>query len=139
MNARAVEFFALAQRDRGRVFRAIPGGDAEEVCLHAQQAVEKLLKAVILRFGILPERSMKTHGIRRLLVVLDLAGVRLPPNNLLGDIESLVVCAVDARYHLAVKAPLRIYEYLPVVDDVITWAVRVVVVPSEDVLGEDQR
>ena len=63
-----------------------------ELCFHAQQAVEKSIKAVLLERGIEPPR---THSIAYLLELLP-PGVSLPPEAV--EAVSLTSYAVIARY-----------------------------------------
>ena len=60
---------------------------------HAQQAVEKLLKAVLAARAVAFRR---THQIRELMVVLDDAGIPIPPD--LADLDELTPFAVEFRY-----------------------------------------
>lgn len=64
----------------------------EGLCFHAQQAVEKALKAVLIAKGVPPPR---THNIRTLLDILP-PDVILPPQ--IEDAASLTDYAVISRY-----------------------------------------
>lgn len=64
----------------------------EGLCFHAQQAVEKVLKAVLIAKGIPPP---KTHNIRTLL---DLLPRDISPPQQVEDAASLTDYAVVSRY-----------------------------------------
>jgi HEPN domain-containing protein len=67
MNATVSEWIAKAEADRAtaaRELRATESPNYDAVCFHAEQAVEKLMKAMLIHLGVTPPR---THD----LVVLD--------------------------------------------------------------------
>ncbi len=65
----------------------------ETIGFHAQQAVEKLLKALLSFLG---QRYRKTHDIRELLDGLEDANCKVPDN--LYEIRYLTPYAVEWRY-----------------------------------------
>lgn len=65
----------------------------EQVCFHAQQAVEKSLKAVLLFRRI---EFPFTHDLEELIETLEQAGVKLPPD--LREAGTLTPYAVESRY-----------------------------------------
>ena len=76
-NEEAAMLYRLASQDR-RAFQnlnADAGMDLRIVCFHAQQAVEKLLKAVLVSRGAVFSR---THNLAHLAEMLVQAGVPLP-------------------------------------------------------------
>jgi HEPN domain-containing protein len=64
----------------------------ESLCFHAQQAVEKSLKAVLLFYGI---EFRKTHNIK---VLVDLLPVHIILDEELSEISGLTEYAVTFRY-----------------------------------------
>lgn len=73
----------------------IPEVADETLGFHAQQAVEKLVKAVLVRNGVTYDR---THNIAYLLTLLDGAGVDLPTGVNQEDLIALSPWAVQFRY-----------------------------------------
>lgn len=65
----------------------------EQVCFHAQQAVEKSLKAVLLFRRI---EFPFTHDLEELVETFEQAGVKLPPD--LREVGTLTPYAVESRY-----------------------------------------
>ena len=65
----------------------------EQICFHAQQAVEKSLKAVLLHFKV---DFPFTHDLEELLDTLKIAGISIPSN--LNEIGVLTPYAVETRY-----------------------------------------
>ncbi|MEK6697886.1 MAG: HEPN domain-containing protein [Nitrospirota bacterium] len=65
----------------------------EQICFHAQQAVEKALKAVLLFSGT---DFPLTHDIEELLDTMDGVGIIIP--NELKQIGALTPYAVESRY-----------------------------------------
>jgi len=60
---------------------------------HAQQAIEKAIKAVLFKRGVMVPR---THNIGQLLIAIDDAAVSPPPHE--EELDSLNPYAVAARY-----------------------------------------
>ena len=70
-----------------------PEIDDEAVGFHAQQAIEKWLKAAIAFHGLRVERS---HDLGRLLEILEEGGIEAPPG---ADwLDELTIYAVPMRY-----------------------------------------
>jgi HEPN domain-containing protein len=115
----ARRFLALADRDI-RTFRLlsdIPESDDEAVGFHAQQAVEKCLKAVLAQHRV---EVHKTHDLRALL---DLLGVRnLPIPAMAEELDNLIPFAVILRYDLSETEALDRQQAGAVVDRVRRWA-----------------
>lgn len=65
----------------------------EQICFHAQQAVEKAVKAVLLFHKV---DFPFTHDLQDLLDILETAGIPVPPE--LSDIAVLTPYAVETRY-----------------------------------------
>lgn len=115
----ARRFLALADRDI-RAFRKLADDreiDDEIVGFHAQQAVEKCLKAVLARHRI---EVRKTHDLQVLLDLLIQNKLPIPPAR--GGIEALGPFAVELRYDLVVSEPLDRVHARSVVDSVRRWA-----------------
>lgn len=92
-------------------------GDAV-VGFHAQQAVEKSLKAVLSASSI-PFR--RTHDIAELLDLLADSGIEAPPH---ADwLDNLNPYAVEARYGLVEPSGLDRDSALAAVQAVVAWAV----------------
>ncbi|MBM3496362.1 MAG: HEPN domain-containing protein [Armatimonadetes bacterium] len=91
-----------------------PDGPLEAVCFHAQQCVEKLVKAVLCRHAIPFPRS---HDIA-LLVGLLPHGIDVPLSGVEQD--TLTDYAVTARYP-SEDPPITYAE----AEDAVHWAVRV--------------
>lgn len=90
----------------------------ESLCFHAQQAIERSLKAVVLQLGLAPPR---THIISALI---DLIGTRMlvPPHVMAA--ASLSGYAVDTRYPGDFE-PLTEDDYvraLEIAQTVFDWA-----------------
>lgn len=81
--------FATAQRELSA--ESLPNYDA--VCFHAQQCVEKLMKALLIRSGVTPPR---THG---LITLNNLLQPLIPEWSAAAeDLRFLTRAAVDFRY-----------------------------------------
>ena len=65
----------------------------EQLCFHAQQAVEKALKAVLVSRGI---DFPLTHDLENLLEILRESGAEVPEQ--LDEIGELTPYAVETRY-----------------------------------------
>lgn len=95
-----------------------PGVLLEGLCFHAQQAVEKSLKALLVSFGI-PFPS--THNIR---ILIDLLPPDLPQPSELKRSAGLTDYAVISRYPGNFE-PVEEEEYveaLQLADSVVKWA-----------------
>jgi HEPN domain-containing protein len=90
----------------------------EIIGFHAQQALEKWLKAVIAFRGLREER---VHDIGRLLQILEKAGVELPERA--EELDELTIYAMPLRYgELIDLEPLDRDAISALLDDVGTWA-----------------
>jgi HEPN domain-containing protein len=108
-----------AERDAVAVERMAPDeGLADEVVgLHAQQAAEKYIKAVLAYRGVTYRR---VHSITYLLGVLEDNGVPAPPRA--PDLETLTPWAPQARYDDEADATLDREAAVELVRGVRTWA-----------------
>jgi len=84
---------------------------------HAQQAVEKLLKAVLAHNGIAHRR---THDIAELLDLLADNGLPAPPHD--DVLDELNPYSVEMRYGLVQPGGLDRQATLAMVDEVMAWA-----------------
>ena len=65
----------------------------EHLCFHAQQSVEKAIKAVLIADGVIPPR---THNVARLIGMVRESGRAFPDD--LRDSEGLTPYSVLSRY-----------------------------------------
>ncbi len=104
--------------------RHAPGGDVmtEALCFHAQQAVEKSIKAVLVWSGI---TFPKTHSIERLIGLLPAS---VPTSADLLAAEWLTAYTTLLRYPGAqgTVSEERLHEALRLADAVLRWAERIV-------------
>lgn len=115
----ARRFLTLADRDI-RAFRKLsddPEMDDEVVGFHAQQAVEKSLKAVLAKHRV---EVRKTHDLQVLLDLLIQNNLPGPP--LREGIDALGPFAVELRYDLMASEPLDREQAHKVVESVRRWA-----------------
>jgi HEPN domain-containing protein len=115
----ARRFLTLADRDI-KAFRKLSDDleiDDEIVGFHAQQAVEKCLKAVLAKHRV---EVRKTHDLQILIELL--AQNNLPGPPLREGIDTLGPFAVELRYDLMVTEPLDREQARKVVDTVRRWA-----------------
>ncbi len=69
------EWMGRARGNLARAKRRAPGDYLEDLCLDAQQAAEKALKAVLISRGV---EFPYTHDVGRLLSLLEVAGNVIP-------------------------------------------------------------
>jgi HEPN domain-containing protein len=84
---------------------------------HAQQAVEKALKAVLAHAAV---RHRRTHDIAELLDLLTDAGLPAPPHA--EVLDELNPYAVEMRYGLIQPGVLDRQATLAMIDEVVAWA-----------------
>lgn len=91
----ARRLLAKAAEDEYVLDRLMDDTKAPEAMIgfHAQQAAEKLLKAVLFLAGAVPPR---THNLTQLLELADASGLKLPPNT--ETLRWLTPYAVLYRY-----------------------------------------
>jgi HEPN domain-containing protein len=95
-----------------------PEIDDETVGFHAQQAIEKWLKAVMAFHGL---EEVRTHDLGRLLVFLGRAGIDSPPGA--DRLDDLSIYAVPMRYADFLDAePLDRDAAVAMADGVGEWA-----------------
>ena len=119
----ARRFLAVADRDirTFRLLAAAADSDDEAVGFHAQQSIEKCLKAVLCVNDI---AFRKTHDLAELIDLLRDNEKPLPSD--VESLDSLNPYAVTLRYDLLDAEPsaLERNEMLQIVADVRSWAER---------------
>ncbi len=86
---------------------------------HAQQAVEKALKAVLAHAGVVFRR---THDIAELLDFIEDSNIDSPPHA--SHLDELTPYAVEMRYGLVGVSGLDRQELTRVLQDVLEWSRR---------------
>ena len=99
------------------VLATIPDIHDSVIGFHAQQAVEKSLKAVLARSGIAFRR---THDLAELLDAIADARLASPPHS--DRLDELQPYAVDARYGLIQPGQLDRPSTLAMTTEVVGWA-----------------
>lgn len=91
----------------------------QQICFHAQQAVEKTLKAVLLYSSC---DFPLTHDIVQLLDILDVAGISLPQD--FKNAGVLTPYAVETRYpgFIVEVTEHDVDEALTLAEKVTSWA-----------------
>jgi len=109
---------ARSNLERAKIGKASQGILYEDLCFDAQQAVEKSLKAILIKLN---QSFPKTHSIGILLKLIEKAGVEIPQN--INQAKLLTTYAVDARYPGDYE-PVNKEEYkeaLKIAEDVFKW------------------
>ena len=96
----AGEWLARARSNLVRASLKVPGVYLEDLCFDAQQAAEKALKAVCIRFRMAFPR---THNLAELITLLEEDGTPFPEE--LVPVSRLTRYAVHARYPAFAEAP----------------------------------
>ena len=92
----------------------------EDLCFNAQQAVEKAIKAVLIKYDI---DFPYTHNIAELLTLLQKSGHEL--NEFLTQSAGLTLYAVSTRYPYVSSSPVEQEEYeqaVMIAEKVVYWA-----------------
>jgi len=103
--------------DSGEKFDAILG-------FHAQQAIEKAIKAVMVYKGL---RLVKTHNLRTLIEICEDAGMKAPEISI--SLERLTRYSVEDRYLEISDEPSEVLnrrELLKDVQRIVDWAEQIV-------------
>jgi HEPN domain len=101
-----------------REFAANPEISDGIIGFHAQQAVEKWLKAAMARHGI---QQARIHDIGRLLQMLEGSGIPLPDDA--DQLDELTIYAVPLRYDDLLDAEaLDREETVRLLDQIESWA-----------------
>jgi len=118
------EIFLLTARRDEQAFSTLaddPNLHDSLAGFHAQQAIEKALKAVLAHSGV-PFR--RTHDIAELLDMLEDAGLAAPPHA--DRLDELNPYAVEMRYELIEPRGLDRAATARWVQDVIRWAAGII-------------
>ena len=109
---------ARSNLERAKIGKVTQGILYEDLCFDAQQAVEKSLKAILIKFN---QSFPKTHSIGVLLKLIEEADVEIPKN--INQAKLLTTYAVDARnpgdYEPVSKEEYK--EALKIAEDVFKW------------------
>ncbi len=116
----ALKFIGLAEQDRVafRILAASTESSLSVVGFHAQQAVEKALKAVLIDHGV---EFRRTHDLQTLADRLssDL-GLQLPVSE--AQLRRLIPFAVEARYQFVEDLMIAREELAGVMNVLLDWA-----------------
>lgn len=115
------KWFAHARSDYDLAVLINDQSDAfsEQICFHAQQAVEKALKAVLTNKNI---EFPLIHDIRELIAIAEENGIDIP--NEVRSADELTPYAVETRYPGdwdSVTAE-EVNEAMTIAEDVLKWA-----------------
>ena len=103
-----------------REFAANPQIADSIIGFHAQQTVEKCLKAAMAARGM---KQTRIHDIGRLIQLLEANGAELPPVR--DQLDELTIYAVPLRYDELLDAePLNREAVVRLVEDVSDWVDR---------------
>jgi HEPN domain-containing protein len=101
---------------------SIEGAPHSVLGFHAQQAVEKFLKAVLMKRSISFQRS---HDLRYLAEIFDSEGIEMPVS--VDDVDALTDYAVPLRYEAPVNTPeLDIVAAQRMIETLDQWAAKMV-------------
>lgn len=108
-----------AAGDEALVRRVLDDSDIPDavVGFHAQQAAEKLIKAVLAARGV---RFVRTHSLNYLIGLVESHGIDAPPS--LYEADVLSPWAVDFRYETESEPPLDRRAALDLVEQLRRWA-----------------
>jgi HEPN domain-containing protein len=116
----AAEWVNRAKSDLAIASTEIEGAYLEDLCYHAQQAVEKSFKAILLaRVGAFPY----IHDLAELVYRIQQAGIQVPES--VRSAVSLTEYAVGARYPGFDEPVTRLdwEEALDMTKSVLSWAI----------------
>jgi HEPN domain-containing protein len=91
----------------------------EDLCFHTQQAAEKAIKALLIKYKV---EFPYVHDISQLLTLLERAGREIP--GLIKEAEKLTRFAIFTRYP-GLAPPVKSDEYeqaVAIAEQVIRWA-----------------
>jgi HEPN domain-containing protein len=125
-SAQARALFDAALRDRLTLRLLRESGQAPEEMMgfHAQQACEKLIKAVLVMHGVVFER---THDLAALAALCDAHGVPAPADR--NALRILNNFAVRFRYDTCPAALIDIVATSSLVETLTEWATREIASP----------
>lgn len=117
------EWLARARSNLVRASLKVPGVYLEDLCFDAQQAAEKALKAVCLRFRV---PFPRTHNLAELVTLIEEDGTPFPDE--LVPVARLTRYAVQSRYPAFAEAPTD-QDHATAVDlatRVVEWATAII-------------
>ena len=119
----AREFIKKGRADETLCGRIVDDGDIEDAVfgLHAQQAVEKYLKAIL---AMNQDRPEHTHDLGSLAAQCEEGGQSLPSE--LSGVFALTPFAREFRYPFGVPPPIDRAQILELVARVRDWAEQIV-------------
>jgi HEPN domain-containing protein len=104
-----------------------PNAPTESLCFHAQQMIEKTIKAVLVSYGV---QFRRTHDLVELAELLRSNNLSLPTT--LSELQSLNPFAVLLRYeYVPVQYPNRDRVHT-LVEAVIQWAADMLEAPWQE-------
>jgi HEPN domain-containing protein len=116
-------FLNKAREDAAVIKRLVVGAPelTGPIGFHAQQAVEKAVKAVLVARGV---RLVRTHNLERLSATCKAAGITVPV--IKTDLKALTAYAVEWRYVEAdIELPSLDFDTLTEdIETVLAWAER---------------
>ena len=114
----AIQFLNLALDDSYVCHTLFQDPNASQriICFHAQQAVEKGLKAILVSQNIVP---LKTHDLTELAYMLEDAGIVLPIP--IANLAYLTPYAVTIRYGGEVKGAMNPEEACELMDTILQF------------------
>lgn len=120
----ALRFLRLAERDirAFRVLKKTSDIDLTTVCFHAQQAVEKSLKAVLIYYGKDPTR---THDLNKIVYALMDENINFPLA--IEEISKLNPFAVIFRYDDMEIEIITRDEAQNIVETIYEWSKNIIV------------
>jgi len=118
-NAEAVRLLRIARRDLKSFLLLKTGGTeyAVDAKFHAQQAIEKCLKAALVANNL---KARRIHSLLDLAMELKFGGIDIPFNP--EDLDKLTPYAVMLRYDDEEFVTLDFTEATRLVEGVIEWA-----------------
>ena len=121
LRTEAQRFLRLADRDikAFQVLKEHPEIHLSTVCFHAQQAVEKCLKAVLILHGI---PLHKTHNLKQLWT--ELVQINVTPPITTEQLGTINQCAVTFRYDDTDIELLSRDDAENMIDIIQRWAVK---------------
>lgn len=114
-----VRLLRLARRDAAAftALLTVPDIDFPVACFHAQQAVEKAIKAVMHRENL---EFRRTHDLEELAAVLEREGISVPAS--MDRLRRLTPYAVEFRYDDEAVDLLSKAEAEDAVKRILAWA-----------------
>lgn len=115
----AIRFIRLAERDRSTfgILAASAASSIAALGFHAQQAVEKAMKAILIEQAV---EFRRTHDLQELADALRESGASFPVQD--DRLRLLTPFAVEVRYQVADVSGLDPGEMREIMERVVDWA-----------------